>query len=237
MLEMLPAGLGADHLGEDADAVAEVLVYLVTKGLIEVPSALVASLNVQWGAHLCQFYRSPEELLELVVPFMAQGLEDHERCIWVLNEPLTEALATDALAAAMPRFERYTDQISLHHFADWYLDGSGRLKPSDEVLAAWQQAESRALDQGYLGLRITGDTLQVNGQWRAFQGYEARVHGAIGGLRIKALCTYSAQDCGRDRIEDVVCSHDVAFVKHEGWHRIPAGGSRSAEAVLASLNA
>lgn len=237
MLEMLPAGLGADHLRDDADAVAEVLVYLVTKGLIEVPTPLVASLNVQWGAHLCQFYRSPEELLELVVPFMAQGLEDHERCIWVFNEPLSEALAMDALAAAVPRFERYADQISLHHFRDWYLDAAGRLKPVDEVLAAWRQAEQRALDQGYLGLRVTGDTMQVNGEWSDFQSYEASVHRALGGLRIKALCTYPARDCGRDRIRDVVCNHDTAFVKRESWQRIPAGSSRSAETVFASLNA
>jgi len=134
-------------------------------------------------------------------------------------------------------FERYADQISFHHFRDWYLDASGRLKPIDEVLGAWQQAEQRALDQGYLGLRITGDTLQAGSQWRDFLGYEARVHGAIGCLRIKALCTYSAENCGRETVHDVVCNHDTAFVKHESWQRLPAGSSRSAESVLASLKA
>lgn len=36
---------------------------------------------IPWGTHLCQFYRSSDDLLELVVPFLAAGLRHNERCL------------------------------------------------------------------------------------------------------------------------------------------------------------
>lgn len=157
---------------DDPDVVAEVLIYLVGKKLIEIPSPLEASLQLQWGAQLCRFYRSQEELLELVVAFFKQGLKDHERCIWVVSPPLTLENAHEALVKAMPELERYSDQLSFHDYDDWSVE-------------AWMKAERRALDQGYLGLRLSGDGVRL-GQLR---------HDFQKPVRTKLLCTYAAAGC------------------------------------------
>jgi two-component system, sensor histidine kinase PdtaS len=208
LLAMLPVTAERSRLGDDADAVAEVLIYLVRKNLIEIPSAIEAGLNLQWGAHLCQIYRSQDELLELVVPFFRQGLRDHERCIWVVTPPLTPKAARGALEPALPDFG---DQIAFQEHDDFRAPD------------AWRQAEERALDQGYLGLRVAGDT---------------RLLGAIaGGLRIKALCTYSAERFRIGDAEMLLPNHDAAYVKQRDcWARIPASGPRWAETILASLS-
>lgn len=226
LLCLLPEGSGIPN---DADAVAEALIYLVRKRLIDVPSPLEASLGLpslglQWGTHLCQFYRSPEELLELVLPFLRQGLKDHERCVWVVAPPMRAKRARAALEAGIPELERHPDQICVYPYPDFYLDASGKLMSLEKVMRAWVQAEERALDEGYAGLRVAGDML-----------YERQLHRVLACLRVKALCTYSA-GCNPDEVAQAVASHDTAYIKRDqSWHRIPAG-PRAASTIFASLN-
>lgn len=189
----MPAEAG--RFENDPDAVAEVLIRLVGRKLIEVPSPLEAGLNLQWGTHLCQFYRSQEELLELVVPFFNQGVREHERCIWVVTPPLGAEAARAALLSAWPPFENHADQVSVHDYQDWYLERQ-----------TWKQEERRALDQGYLGLRVAGD---------------AKVGAVFAGLRVKALCTYPTERCEVTRLRQALANHDAAYVKQrDSWERI-----------------
>jgi hypothetical protein len=45
---------------------------------------------VPWGTHFCQFYETQEDLVSILVPYFAAGLEGNEYCIWVTAEPLGE---------------------------------------------------------------------------------------------------------------------------------------------------
>jgi hypothetical protein len=199
----------------DADTAAEVLLYLAGRKLVEVPGGLELEpgLELDWGAHLCQFYRSTEELLDMVVPFFAQGLREHERCIWIVSAPLTLDGARRALWRALRGAERHPDQVSFHTYEEWYLDARGRLKPLNAMLDAWVQAERRARDEGYAGLRVSGDPLLSRDDWQEFMHYEEQVHEAIGELRVKALCTYSAHRAPGE-LAQVMCNHHEAYVKH-----------------------
>jgi hypothetical protein len=44
--------------------------------------------DVPWGTHFCQFYQSPQDLLDVLVGYFRQGLEDNEFCMWVTLDPL-----------------------------------------------------------------------------------------------------------------------------------------------------
>ena len=35
--------------------------------------------DVPWGTHLCQFYHTKEDLIEILVPYFKAGLENNER--------------------------------------------------------------------------------------------------------------------------------------------------------------
>jgi len=39
--------------------------------------------DVPWGTHLCQFYHTKEDLIEILVPYFKAGLENNEFCMWV----------------------------------------------------------------------------------------------------------------------------------------------------------
>ena len=60
-----------------------------------------------WGAHLCHFYETKEDLLDILVPYFNAGLENNEFCIWVVSDPLVEEEARNALRLAVPKADRY----------------------------------------------------------------------------------------------------------------------------------
>jgi MEDS: MEthanogen/methylotroph, DcmR Sensory domain len=211
LMEMLPVKLDGRPYDEfDADAVAEVLVYLVGRGLMEVPSALAAALELPWGAHVCQFYRTEEELLELLVPYFKQGLDNRERCIWVLAPPLTPQAARRALG------DPPDEDLTLVAAAQWN-------PPADGLLTE----EKRALWNGYLGLRVATSPLAC----------AAPANDALEGRRIKTICTYPA--LGRDQapqVLEVLKAHRSAFVRHEKcWQKVQTTDARAAECILAAL--
>ncbi len=37
--------------------------------------------NVPWGTHFCQFYKTKEDLIDILVPYFKAGLENNEFCI------------------------------------------------------------------------------------------------------------------------------------------------------------
>ena len=69
--------------------------------------------------------------------------------------------------------------------------------------------ETRALEQGYSGIRITGNASFVTPEtWPDFMDYEAVVHQAFRGRRIVSLCSYDARRVAPAEVTDVVFRHD-----------------------------
>ena len=52
--------------------------------------------TVHWGEHLCAFFYTKTDLLNLVVPYIKAGLEDNEFCLWITEEGM-EQQAIEAL--------------------------------------------------------------------------------------------------------------------------------------------
>lgn len=44
--------------------------------------------DILWGAHICQFYETKEDLTDILVPYFKAGLENNELCLWVTSQPL-----------------------------------------------------------------------------------------------------------------------------------------------------
>ena len=142
LIDMLPARLdGRPYEDFDADSVAEVLVYLVSKGVIDVPSVESVGFRVEWGERLCHFYRSEDELLGLLGHYFGEGLERNERCVWLAGE---------------------TTSVKARHAIASLADSHGspeQLEVINDAIWIWDREEQRAVAQGYSGLRICGEAL------------------------------------------------------------------------------
>src|SRR6266446_7122989 len=65
--------------------------------------------DVPWGTHLCHFYETKEDLLDILIPYFKAGLENNEFCIWVVSDPLGEGEARNALRQVVPKADRYLE--------------------------------------------------------------------------------------------------------------------------------
>jgi PAS domain S-box-containing protein len=178
--------------------------------------------DVPWGTHLCQFYETKEDLVDILLPYFRAGLENNEFCMWITSPPLDVKEAKAALRKAVPDLDKYIrkGQIQILSYRDWYLlDGAF---DSDRVLKGWVEKEKSALGSGFDGLRLTGNTfwLERNG-WKAFTDYEEEVNDAIGKYKMMAICTYSLEKCNANEIIDVIKNHQFALIKRKGaWELI-----------------
>ncbi len=181
-----------------------------------------------WGTHFCLFYRTQQDLLDLLVPYFKTGLENNEFCMWVTSEPLRSGAARQALRSAVKDFDDYEGrgQIEILDYSEWYML-SGRFD-SGRVLAGWVEKEKSAVQRGFDGLRLTGNTFWLeDADWQAFIEYEAAVDNVISQYHMLALCTYSLDKCGASEVIDVTNQHQFALAKRAGkWERVESADRR-----------
>ncbi|UNC92700.1 PAS domain S-box protein [Candidatus Contubernalis alkaliaceticus] len=77
--------------------------------------------NIIWGTQFCLFYRSKEELIEILAPYFNAGLKDDCICLWVIPSLLTPREAENTLAQAIPDFLQYVGkgQIRIVPYGTW----------------------------------------------------------------------------------------------------------------------
>jgi len=179
--------------------------------------------KAQSGEHFCVVFHSKAELLELVVPFIKTGLEDHEFCIWITGDPITEKEAFEALDVALPDAHRFlaAKQLEIVPSTQWYLRGG--TFDMDTVLESWMYRARRADADGFAGIRITGTPawLQTEEDWSQFGRYEETVHRRIRSENILALCTYPTWICQGKKVLNTLKCHSSALLSDNGeWRRL-----------------
>jgi PAS domain S-box-containing protein len=173
--------------------------------------------DVPWGTHFCQFYQTRQDLIDTLVPYFKSGLESNEFCMWVTADNLTREEAVNAMLNAFPDFLKYMKkgQIEILPYDEWYLKGG--TFDSQRVLDGWVEKLKRALEKGYEGLRLSGNTFWLEKErWHSFTDYEEAINNIIGKYKMMALCTYCLDKCNAVEIVDVIRNHEFAIVKKEG---------------------
>jgi PAS domain S-box-containing protein len=184
--------------------------------------------DVPWGTHFCQFFQTKEDLIDILIPYFKAGLENNEFCMWITAEPLLEDEAKNALQKAIPDIDRHLKQgqIEIIPYNDWYTKGGSF--DSDRVLNGWVNKLNNALEKGFDGLRLSGNTFWLEKEdWNDFIDYEEEIDSVISRYKMMALCTYSLEKCTAAEIIDVVNNHEFALTKHEGkWELIESSENK-----------
>jgi signal transduction histidine kinase len=187
--------------------------------------------DIPWGTHVCQFYHTKEDLIDILVPYFKAGLESHELCVWITSEPLCAQEAEEALATSVAGLEEHvrSGQIEIISAGEWYLK-EGAFDPR-RVFKGWINKHNKALDNGYEGIRVTGNTLWLEKRlWRDFMDYEKELNEIIRQYRIITLCSYCLRDCEISEVIQVSNNHQFALIKHEGkWELIKDDERKRAE--------
>ena len=181
---------------------------------------------VPWGTHFCLFYKTKQDLIDVLVPYFKAGLENNEFCMYVTSEPFDDDVRA-RMSEALPEFERYvaSGQIEIIPHDNWYLiDG---VFDSRRVLSGWMEKLQAALALGFSGLRLTGNTFWLEkAGWKDFLDYEENINVTIGEHSMIALCTYSLDRCNAEDILDVVGTHQFGLSKRDNeWKIIESSGA------------
>jgi PAS domain S-box-containing protein len=172
--------------------------------------------DIPWGTHFYQFYQTKEDLINILVPYFKAGLENDEFCMWVTSEPLSVEEARAALGKAVPGINTYLKNGQLEILP--HTEGYNIKNDFDftRVLNAWLDKLNEAQDNGFDGLRLSGDTFWLGrGGWDNFTSYEEEMDKSISRYKMIVLCTYSLDKCDVDEIIDVLNTHEIALIKKE----------------------
>jgi PAS domain S-box-containing protein len=193
--------------------------------------------DASWGTHLCQFYETREDLVDILVPYFKAGLENNEFCMWITSEPLKVEDAKAALKKVVKNLDHFIKkgQIEIWDYSEWYTK-SGKFD-ANNVLQGWVEKENQALKRGYDGLRLSGNTFWLEEKdWRNFTDYEEEINRVIGKYRMMAICTYSLAKCGASEVIDVVSNHQFALIRREGkWVIIESSEHKRADQKIRNL--
>jgi signal transduction histidine kinase len=191
-----------------------------------------------WGTHFCNFYATKTDLVEMLVPYFKAGLENKEFCVWVISEPLTEPEAWSALRETIPELDEYrTDGcIEILHGREWYLKHG--MFDMERVTRAWNDKMHRALDRGYAGLRVSGNTTWLERKdWSSFCHYEKMLSDNVVDQNMTVLCTYPMATSGAADLLDVISTHQFAGTMRNGsWELIETPELKQAKAEIKRMN-
>ena len=231
---------GTQLQGLSADMMAELLLYLMAKGVVTLPVASEkALLDLPWGAHVCQFYDSKQDQLDMLVPYFKQGLERNEACAWLVGDMTIEEAKT-ALATVVPDLDAYlaTGQMQIVHYSTFYTDPNGTVRAPEQLSYQFADMGATAKANGYAGLRASGSVSWVKDDesMSRFMAYETIVNLAIQNARIMAVCTYPASAAALCGCRELIHNHGNIFVKRGEWVHDKSRDAEKIEAVFASLS-
>ena len=191
-----------------------------------------------WGIHLCLFYETKDDLLEMVLPYFKAGFESGEYCVWLIPDILTREEARKELSEILSSLGRDPDDRSfeIQSGRDLYL-ADGRFD-RERVRVVWNEKLAHALAEGYEGLRVVGDAFWLDESvWRDFYEYEMELNRSMAGRPMSVLCAYPLAVTGAADVFDVARAHQCAVAKrNQDWEVVETPALKQAKEEIAKLN-
>ena len=178
------------------------------------------------GGHLCCIYETEEEHRSLLTPFLRHGLGQREKVLYIADDHTAEEilnyLRDDGLEA-----DSYLEngQLRVLTVAEAYMQG-GVFDP-DSMIAFLREENTRALDEGYTALRVTGEmswTLKGLPGSERFIEYESKLNDFFSSSKCLAICQYDRRKFEASLLLDVLITHPSVVIgtqTYDNFYYIP----------------
>jgi DNA-binding CsgD family transcriptional regulator len=190
--------------------------------------------RIPWGAHVCLFYETKQDLFDTNVAYFKTGLQDNEFCLWAISDPITEQEARDALAQGVPDFERHLAEGRLEFLPgrEWYLEGEEF--DLQRITGGWHEKLRGALAMSFEGMRVSGNAFWLGTDyWKDFLDYEHELDRSLASYPMIVLCTYSLGASRGMDVLDVAHAHNVTIARRKGaWEVVEAFAMTAERNVL-----
>jgi hypothetical protein len=137
--------------------------FAMSKSAPPEPPYAATLAAIRHGSHLCAFYETEEDLLDLVVPFCAAGSKRGELCVWMMPDHVDEHTAGTSARKSLTEFG-----TELYASSEFYLQGASF--EGGPIVRFWNEKLHQAIATSHSGLRATGDTGWLEQRdWHAFR--------------------------------------------------------------------
>ncbi len=168
----------------------------------------VASEQLGLGDHVAFFFKNNMERLAFVIPYMIDGLRNSERCVYIADEnTVPEILAEFKNAGIDINAATANGSLSVVTKHDTYLR-YGIFDP-EKMIADLDRDVRHALQNGFIGLRITGEmswALDLPSALGRLCEYEHELY-RHWPAQLAGLCQYNESLFPRDVISNMANCH------------------------------
>src|SRR3954466_10008750 len=70
-------------------------------------TGILPVMRLPWGAHICLFYETDQDLVDATTSFMQAGLVRSEFGLWMLPDEISRDIALVAMRTAIPGFDDF----------------------------------------------------------------------------------------------------------------------------------
>jgi DNA-binding CsgD family transcriptional regulator len=194
--------------------------------------------DMPWGAHICLFYETKQDLLDTNVSYLKAGLENHEFCVWAISAPITDEEAKNSLREGIPDFDQHlaAGSINLLPGYEWYLKGNEF--DVQRITGGWNDKLREAMSKGYEGLRISGNAFWMEtNRWTEFREYEQELDQTLDDRQMIALCTYALSASRAVDLLDVARAHQFTIARRNGaWEFLETPELKQAKEEIKRLD-
>jgi len=173
--------------------------------------------DMQIGDHICCIHKNSEEQFSILIPYFKIGLENNEKCFYVLDKNTPEIIIEEFKLRGLV-LEPYikSGQFNIVTKNDIYLnEGVFNLVRTIKLI---QNIEKIALEQGYLGVRATGEMSWVlnndSGKNQLIE-YEEKLNKLFTELRFVTICQYDETKFESNVLVEVIQIHPIVIVRGE----------------------
>jgi hypothetical protein len=193
------------------------------------------------GDHACVFYRSEKSLMEVLTPYVADGLRKGERCFGAQKPSTIKQLYYDLRFLGIDVEKEIKRGALEFHIEEEVYFRQGRFEPGI-MMDMLVQSIDKAVQLGFTGFRTAGELSWASkgkAECDMVIGYEHLVQKTYPGRAAIGICQYAIDEFPSEVLDSVLEAHRLHLVDREGEsnHRsIEVGyGHCSAEIVADKL--
>ncbi|MFA6384662.1 MAG: MEDS domain-containing protein [Candidatus Omnitrophota bacterium] len=178
---------------------------------------------VPLGTHCCNIFDTKEQLLDTLIPYFIEGLNNNELCIWISSDLIDRAYAQTVFSERIPGFDAFVKdyRIEIWHYQDWYLENGVFSK--ERVMNKWAGKCQEVDIKKFNGLRVAADNSWTTGPyWDQWVSYEAEVGKTIAQYPMLALCNYHLASQKPDQLIDMMLTHQAAVLHKDSRVKVVA---------------
>lgn len=169
--------------------------------------------NLKQGHHACFFYDTFETSYEITVEFIKIGLERNERCLYLSNPLMVNAVTALLEKEIDLKKEIERGAVILTSERSHLVDGQFN---RENMIQFLENGIDEAVKAGFTGLRATGDVIWELGSdvdMGKMADYEIVLDRFFPGKKLTGLCQYNCEVVQVNYLRQSLLSHNAVVFK------------------------